>query len=555
MNQTRVEWQTASPLWEEALKDKEDRTRFQQPVLLRFATDSFMEDLEKTLSETPSQLKNLVARYETWEDEVAGWLTEEELAEENTSLKLYQPAHSRFYLVAASLVCHKPGLPDKCIHVDQEEKISFVLRRLVRENGNEAEYGEYGWNNSKGWQKVDPADTVSDEEERLPMFTMNFKNRDRQRCLLTGFIPAASRETFQAPGKLSPLSISNEEWEDAEEAGDPFADMGMARFEGIVVEGFKGLWEMLEMGNLDDRISDSKVQEVFLFCLLDFVDYVEKYLNSDFSAIAGLDTAIFYENTDTDPPIEITWLDALQNLQESDKKEEIRLGTITDLGFIIPGLTTDEDESKEIIKDAIDELEILDETSNPYGDTIYIFKDTFNDSIKSALDNYPESEIEEESLPEVPKNEPGVNYVIRCVYERPRCKGIHVPVVSQPSRKFQLATYFEPEAPTRPIRITMPKNTSIAGLRKFKKNVSVLFSDKLRNQMEQIKDAKLADLDDGDISTESGFSLGMICSLSIPIITICAMILLMIIVKLLNIIFWWMPFFKICFPIIKPGKD
>ena len=40
----------------------------------------------------------------------------------------------------------------------------------------------------------------------------------------------------------------------------------------------------------------------------------------------------------------------------------------------------------------------------------------------------------------------------------------------------------------------------------------------------------------------------MICSLSIPIITICALILLMIIVSLLNIVFFWVPLFKICLP-------
>jgi hypothetical protein len=45
--------------------------------------------------------------------------------------------------------------------------------------------------------------------------------------------------------------------------------------------------------------------------------------------------------------------------------------------------------------------------------------------------------------------------------------------------------------------------------------------------------------------------LGMICSLSIPIITICALILLMIIVTLLDAIFFWMPYFIICFPL--PG--
>lgn len=537
MNQTRVEWQTASPLWEEALKDQKDKTRFQQPVLLRFDTDSFMEDLEKTLNEDPSQLRNLVARYETWEDEAAGWLTEEEIVTENTSLKLYQPAHSRFYLVAASLVCHKPGLPDKFIHVDQEEKISFVLRRLVRENGNEA---ENGWNNSTGWQKVDPAESVSDEEERLPMFTMNFKNQDRQRCLLTGFIPAASRETFQAPGKLSPLSISNEEWEDAEEAGDPFADMGMARFEGIVVEGMNELRETLE--NPVANITASEAQEVFLFCLLDFVDFIEKYLNNDLSAIASLDTGIFYEKTDIILTIEISWLEALKKVLGNNKKEEIRLGTITDLGFISSQLPTDDYSVKNLIIDAINNLNNLED---------------FKQELKSALGQYPPgvSGVEGTELPpKVPKNEPGVNYVIRCVYERPLCKGIHAPVVSQPSREFQLASYFEPEAPTRPVRIIMPKNTSIAGLRKFKKNVSFLLSNKLRNQMERIKGVKLDGLDKGNISDEGGFDLGMICSLSIPIITICALILLMIIVQLLNIIFWWLPFFKICFP-LKLGKE
>jgi hypothetical protein len=44
---------------------------------------------------------------------------------------------------------------------------------------------------------------------------------------------------------------------------------------------------------------------------------------------------------------------------------------------------------------------------------------------------------------------------------------------------------------------------------------------------------------------------GMICSLSIPIITICALLLLMIIVSLLDIVFRWIPFFLICFPL--PG--
>jgi len=59
----------------------------------------------------------------------------------------------------------------------------------------------------------------------------------------------------------------------------------------------------------------------------------------------------------------------------------------------------------------------------------------------------------------------------------------------------------------------------------------------------------LNDLMAGKLNDSQGFDLGLICSFSIPIITICALILLMIIVQLLNIVFWWLPFFKICLPI------
>jgi len=50
---------------------------------------------------------------------------------------------------------------------------------------------------------------------------------------------------------------------------------------------------------------------------------------------------------------------------------------------------------------------------------------------------------------------------------------------------------------------------------------------------------------------QQDMSLGVMCSLSIPIITICALILLTIIVSLLDFIFRWLPLFIVCFPL--PG--
>jgi hypothetical protein len=49
----------------------------------------------------------------------------------------------------------------------------------------------------------------------------------------------------------------------------------------------------------------------------------------------------------------------------------------------------------------------------------------------------------------------------------------------------------------------------------------------------------------------AGGSFGTICSLSIPIITIVAFILLIVIATLLDLIFRWLPFLIACFPV--PG--
>ncbi|HXI22761.1 MAG TPA: hypothetical protein VNG71_02720, partial [Pyrinomonadaceae bacterium] len=162
-------------------------------------------------------------------------------------------------------------------------------------------------------------------------------------------------------------------------------------------------------------------------------------------------------------------------------------------------------------------------------------------------------------------------YVIRCVYERPECGPIDPPVLSDPSRAFQMAGFFDPDAPARPIRIALPLDTSPGGLRKFDKNTAFMISDMLCGQIDRMKGMTLADLvlsvlpwpfhkdlsvPDGGPCTDGGVEVGMMCSLSIPIITICALLMLMIIVSLLDIIFRWMPFFIFCFPLPKfKGKE
>jgi hypothetical protein len=56
-------------------------------------------------------------------------------------------------------------------------------------------------------------------------------------------------------------------------------------------------------------------------------------------------------------------------------------------------------------------------------------------------------------------------------------------------------------------------------------------------------------LTNGDIGNGTSIGIGWICSFSIPIITICAFILLFVIVIALNLVFFWLPFFRICLPV------
>ena len=157
-------------------------------------------------------------------------------------------------------------------------------------------------------------------------------------------------------------------------------------------------------------------------------------------------------------------------------------------------------------------------------------------------------------------------FQIRCVFQRCDCGPLHAPTLSEPTQRFQLASFFDSDAPARPIRISLPLDTTPAGLRKHNKGAALVISDVLCGQIQRAKGLGLVDLvlsvlpwpfhkdlslgGSGPCRNKS-IDIGMICSLSIPIVTICALILLLIIVSLFDFIFRWLPWFIVCFPV--PG--
>jgi hypothetical protein len=90
----------------------------------------------------------------------------------------------------------------------------------------------------------------------------------------------------------------------------------------------------------------------------------------------------------------------------------------------------------------------------------------------------------------------------------------------------------------------------LADLRKFKPGVGIAMDPDLRDVLNRVHKG----LKDGDplLDGSTNWELGMICSFSIQIVFLVAFIVMFIFLILLNIVFWWLPFLKICLPIPKP---
>jgi len=194
--------------------------------------------------------------------------------------------------------------------------------------------------------------------------------------------------------------------------------------------------------------------------------------------------------------------------------------------------------------------------------------DALADLVDSLLPASPEKPGKTAEINKQPLlDQRNARFVVRCVFERPNCGPLFPPLVSASTCKLEMAPFFDPDAPARPVRIPLPVDISPAGLRKYKKNAMFLISDMLCGKIKKIKKLKLADLvlsvlpwpfhkDLPEVGPtgpcrSNGETIGMICSLSIPIVTLCALILLIIMVPLFNVFFRWLPYLFTCLPL--PG--
>ena len=527
----RTQWVTAAPLWQEM---QTDPTKMQRPALLRFASDTFMEDLQAVLAtlDTPQPLPlgGLIAKRESFRARPAGKAVDW-TPPEPERLKLYQPAHGHFYLIAASLVCRAAGLPDRVVDVANGEKASFVLRR-VQTDGT-----ELGWINDpvngKRWQPLPGGSeqTMLPLEELLPLFPVNFEQNDRRRRLFVGLVPTSSRDTFMAAPALSPVEFEI----------DPATKKPKdTRLDPIESPVFAALEALAQPSTGPEPTADVKAYlakrqtEASLFILLDLAEYLATKLptvwqalyDSNRAAAPSTSHGLYDLLSSWNVAGTTSWRAALRSVWDQRDRITGEATTATDLAFNLK-----------------------------HSDIGAARRSALRSALVTALGPWQPPTTQPAVSPvAVPKlaTRPDVLYRLRCVYQRTHCPGLCPDELSAATEEFSIAPFFDFDAPSRPIRITMPVDTSIAGLRKFNKNVAFQISDQLRSQMNVITDLKKAL--DGNLASGAEFDLGVICSFSIPIITICALIVLMIFIFLLNIVFWWVPFFRICLPIRLKAK-
>jgi hypothetical protein len=671
-----VQWTTPSPLWQNAIGQTSAvlrRAEFARPSILRFATDTFMDDYMEMLANDPKRLGQYVALPETWrgvspppepiqpapafarEVKRLGLIKKQKKNKSNgvsllptqftafsnaaagKNLKLYQPAHQRFYLISACLVCERPGLPDKALNGDREEQVSFVIRRLFPPgvlNPDEklpaldSSWEEYAFvikGREGRWQKVANKNSIVAGEERQPLFAVSFDEDDgRRRKIFSGVIPAARREVYMSAGSAADADDDSQENAPFDsrvmlmrsQVRDPWKNLLQTaqHTNDAIAEMFDGDAQPDEVKANLLNTSREQMQTISWLILLDFADFLMDNLPRVWNALNGATVS---------PALN----DAESDLVETISKTALTAAFKTDVELVAStfrkGTPYADGQVKRNLKDALkavkgmnpktgdtisEDLETVEISydrvapDNQYPDFLFPLADpvftlqTFLDNATVEItrsnfetDNFAGEDavnrigrLVEQTLPAAPANLPPQPtpliaqtpmdmregwFVIRCVYERPLCGALDPPVLSAPTKAFQIAGFFDSDAPARPIRISLPIDTSPAGLRKFDKNTAFMMSDMLCGQVNRFKGItfgglvrhvlpfpfhkKLKVKDKGGCKKSGGLSIGMMCSLSIPIVTICALILLIIIVSLLDFIFRWLPLFIMCFPL--PG--
>lgn len=562
-----LDWRSPAALWPSDAPGRE-------PALLRFASDGFMDQLVATLDSEPAAVGDLLVARETWREPRVG-ITD--ALEDEDAVPLYQPAQGRFYLVAATLTCLRYGLPDHRVDPGKDESVGFVLRRREPDGaaGPELALDEDG-----RWRRA-PAAGVRPAETVHPLSTLTHQGTHGPRRLFVGFVPVSGRDRLARAETGTEAGSDSESQTVTPPAGDPaatFADPRLARLLSAVVTPLRVGLNDDNDGKLDPVELAAGLRESVFFALVELAELLATERHDRRTSLDALLGRWFIE-----PPPQrrrgITWADALRSARQAAAADPdlaftggepapVAGRSVAQLRAAIRelGITGSDEEAEDpsalrLVRDVAASLRPRDgERLRQAAEATGAVDEP--DEVRAALrrGEVPgasrlRSSAEREALEALAARGTGLQqapgapaaptYVIRCVYRRPRCPAPHDVLLSEPSRPFTLAGFFDPDAPARDLHIALPGDTSLEALRKYPKNVSVVMAKQLRSQMRKAAAVMEARSD------APGGSIDWVMQLSIPIVTLCALLLLTIIVSVLHVVFWWLPAFVLWRPVVR----
>lgn len=654
-----LRWMAPHPLWLAGAQGLNGAAG--RPTILRFDNDGFMEELTALAAARPEALPAWLAVPETWREpappppregltpnrplslaraEATAHARRRGLiggaagkpvsqAPAGSELKLYQPAQDRFYLVAAQLVCARPGLPDHRIEARKQEKAGFVLRRLVPPAGSTGpvnpddpavtEYAFVPRGAGGYWRRLSEGERgqLFADEERLGLFPLCYDTDGRKRRLLLGAVPVARREAY-AGAPLGP----------AGGAAPPPADPGGPSARALLwINDLTAPWtalqeqaDLIRRVHLDDpsppgmnpsqankvatagpALRDFRARAAMIgwFLLADTRSYLKAHLPVLWADLTGQPLT---RPLTTAEVLLKGGLQAISTPADLVSDYEVAFpaynGNVE--GSFVSALVRMTDAQAAMIETA-DTAFVWPPAgsmvSTPFWpDFVWIAAHpslrvtaaavsaqpgwqlpasgeitALETLIEAALPAQPTAPVPDLAAPAQVDRGAEPWFTLRCILERPNCAGFALPVVSAASEPFRMASFFDSDAPARAIRIPMPVDISPAGLRKYRKGAGFVLSDLFCGQVNRFKKVTFVDLvlsvlpwplhkdlpgSEAAPCGTPGNAFGLFISLSIPIITICAFILMIIMVTLLDIVFKWLPFLMtvIRIPLSKGAK-
>ncbi len=514
-------------------------------------------------------------------EDPAGYFNQHRIDDDVTSgdfLKLFQPLHGCYYLVAASLVCRQLGLPDKNVNKSGGESVFFVIRRKTgsdEEAWIPTESGGY-------WKKMEGEliYTLAEGEERLPLHAVKVCPRPEtphsiytdniERDLYYGYIPTGNRDKYKdtygrtvGNGTETSSQVANDFITAVENEYD--YDFRKDLFLRRVYMSWDSLRKNLSKDEDDNVVLGTdfgtNAQTEQLYMILELGEFLQNQLPTMWDALE-----------DEDPGSLPGGMNNLYLLLTNDP-------SLADDPQLPDEMVIISDDEEKTLAEVIDQYKAhfpllrgqgnipdtdLDFTTftPSSGDTAANLQ-TLRTEINNAVDAETEpikiaggenSElvrlIQKQVQPRLPAGSEPV-YVIRTVYDYAPDDPFCPPVVSTlPTRPFELAKAFDPDAPARLVRLEAP-SIKPRDLRKYARGVGIEMSPELHKLASCMGGEDAQDVIDSVESCDSGggLSIQMICTFSIQIIFLVAFIVMFIFLIALNFIFYWLAYLRICLPI------